>query len=335
MLSSGATPGDADGSRSPSRQAWNSSDSVTGSSSKQSAPNDGSGVLGDQSAAEPAQPGQLLRDLRTRAGRGVARDDARVAGVAGPRLEVGVVGEAALGGVVGDLLGDLVGLGHHDPVAGDRPATEVVGGLLATSLSAARADGLETVLGLGGVLDLRHEDRGRRLVPTLSDRGDGEAVAQPRLEVVGVVEVVARSVLQDLLDDPLAQVVVGVEPDLVLERRELAQRREGRDLLAAAGVEVDAEVAQRLGRQGLGRLRAGAGEPRVGTEGRAPDREHADHTADHEPLAAAATAAARGRGGRERTAAARTRAPRAARTAVVRPGSRTAEARWADQSEGR
>ena len=81
--------------------------------------------------------------------------------------------------------------------------------------------------------------------------------AEPRLDVLGVVEALALAGLGDLLEEPLAQVVVGLEVDLVGEPGELAQRLDGLDLLAAARVEVDAEVGDRRVGQRLGRLGAG------------------------------------------------------------------------------
>ena len=50
--------------------------------------------------------------------------------------------------------------------------------------------------------------------------------------------------LLDLVEDLAADVVVGVQADLLAERRELAQRAEGLDLLAPARVQVDAHVAE-------------------------------------------------------------------------------------------
>ena len=93
---------------------------------------------------------------------------------------------------------DVLGLGDHRPVARDRPAR----GIALTGL--AVVDLREAVLGLVGVLDLDHEHRDR-LVLTEVDRGDGRPVAEPGLDVVGVVEVAGRLVV-DLVEECLAEV---------------------------------------------------------------------------------------------------------------------------------
>ena len=144
---------------------------------------------------------------------------------------------------------------------------------------------------LVGVLDLEHE-HGIRVVTAQVDGRERGPVAQPGLDVVGVVDGVAVRLVLDPAEDLLAQVVVGVDADVVLERRELVERLQRLDLLATAGVEVDADVAERLRRQRLGGLRS-RGEEVVRRPGADADRDQADHgTADEQPPADRAAAAA-------------------------------------------
>ena len=84
------------------------------------------------------------------------------------------------------------------------------------------------------------------------DRGHGHPVTEPGLDVLGIVEA-ALGLLLDLLEDPLADVVVGVEAELVLDRRELVEGLERLDLLRSTRVEVDRGVADgELGRASSG-----------------------------------------------------------------------------------
>ena len=162
-------------------------------------------------------------------------------------------------GRVDDLLRDLLRLGQDHPVAVDDPAADVAG------LALRAAAGLDqlghAVLGPAGVGDLDDADRGR-LVLTEVDGGHRGAGAEPGLDVRGVVEALALAGGGDLLEEPLAQVVVGLEVDLVGERRELAQRPDRLDLLPAARVEVDADVGDGRVRERLRGLRARGEEAR-------------------------------------------------------------------------
>ena len=98
---------------------------------------------------------------------------------------------------------------------------------------------VETVLGRRGVLDLHDEDGGRASRPEVDGRHRG-AVAQPRLDVVARSRGRRRSISPWILvEERLADVVVGVDADLVLERGELVQGPQRLDLLPAARVEVD------------------------------------------------------------------------------------------------
>ena len=95
-----------------------------------------------------------------------------------------------------------------------------------------------------------------------------------------------------------AQVVVALDVDVVVEPGELLQRLERLELLLAARVEVDADVADRGGREGLGGLRTGRERHLVDREGTARDgREPDDAAADQQSLAAATAAAVRGGAG--------------------------------------
>ena len=104
---------------------------------------------------EPEDAVGVVREVVAQRRGGVDRHDPGVAGLADPLLEVVVVGQRRLRRVVGDGLGDLVGLRDHRPVAVDGPAALVRPG--------AVLDRLETLLGGVGVLDLDHEDGGGRV----------------------------------------------------------------------------------------------------------------------------------------------------------------------------
>ena len=147
-----------------------------------------------------------------------------------------------------------------------------------TSLAvAAVLDLVESRVGLVGVLDLEHDHRVGVLAADV-DRRERRPVAQPGLDVIGVVEALAVGLVLDPVEDLLAEVVVGVDADVVLERRELVQRPQRLDLLATAGVEVDAGVAERAGRQRLGGLGSG-GEEAVRRPCAHADRGEAEHAA--------------------------------------------------------
>ena len=129
---------------------------------------------------------------------------------------------------------------------------------------------------------------GAGVSPAGIHRGNGHPVAEPGLDVLGVVESAVGALLE-LLEEPLADVVVGVEAELVLERRELVEGLERLDLLHATGVEVDRGVADGGARQRFVGLGTG-GEERHGRPG--SDAHHGESRhggADQEgPLAAAA-----------------------------------------------
>src|SRR5690606_41114458 len=101
--------------------------------------------------------------------------------------------------------------------------------------------------------DLCSSDLGGYVVAGGRHCGQRDLLAHPGRKVVLEAQV-AVGVGEELIDDQLAQVVVVVEPELLLERGELAQRAERLDLLRATRVDVDGEVAERRRRQHLGRL---------------------------------------------------------------------------------
>ena len=243
----------------------------------------------------PSMPSsQVVEEVLPGRGRGVQVDDAGVADLVAPGLVVAVVGERRLGRVVGDRGGELVGLGDHRPAVPDGPAAEVApargGGRAGPDLAQARVR-------LVRVGDLEHEDRGGHVRAGVDGR-DGGPVTDPRLDVDAVAEVGAAGLGLDRVEELLAEVVTAGEPELVLDGRELPQHLEGLDLLSRARVEVDAGVAERRGREGLGGLGAGA-EQRRGRPDTAADQAQRDRAAgDQQGLAVPA-----GRPRRERVPA--------------------------------
>ncbi len=213
---------------------------------------------------------------------GVQVDHAGVADGLGPLLVRRVVGEAGVVGLRDDLVDALLRLPE------DRPAVMhvVEHGFRRRT---AGDELLQCFLGLAVVLDLHHRD-GSRLRAAGVDRRDGGAVAQPRVDVVVEGEPVAAEALDQLVAELLADVVDAVDADLVLERRELVQGLERVDLLATAGVEVDARVGDRGRRQRFGRLGALLEEGHRGP-GTATDDQQADDAATHEPRRTTAPAA--------------------------------------------
>ena len=119
------------------------------------------------------------------------------------------------------------------------------------AVAAAVAQLRQAGVGGVGVLDLDdHHDLG--LLAAGVHGGHGDPLTEPGLDVL-VVEDLAVLGEVELLEEPLADVVVGVEAELLLERRELVQGAQRLDLLAAAGVEVDARVADRRRGERFGR----------------------------------------------------------------------------------
>ena len=181
-----------------------------------------------------------------------------------------------------------------------------------SSSLAAVAQLRQAGLGGVGVLDLDdHDDLGALTAGV--DGGHGDPLTEPGLDVL-VVEDLAVLGEVELLEELLPDVVVGVEAELLLERRELVQGAQRLDLLAAAGVEVDARVADRARRQRLGGLGAGREEvaprptrPRPPGPGRRRRRRSAGRAGDRRRRTSAPA---------PRAAAASRRRPRGTRRAL-------------------
>ena len=167
-----------------------------------------------------------------------------VAGRLGPLLVVGVVGQGGLLGVRDDprrASSSVSASTAQSPAMANPPMVVAPEAGSAASPLAAQFCSFTRAPTRGvGVGDLDDHGHGRAVGPEV-DGGDRGAVAEPGLDVVLVVEVGAGVVAAlDLVEDPPAHVVVGLEPQLVLELRELVEGPHRLDLLPAAGVQVDA-----------------------------------------------------------------------------------------------
>ncbi len=145
----------------------------------------------------------------------------------------------------------------------------------------ARGELGEALAGCVPVAHLHRHHR-QRLALVELHATEGRPLADPRLDVLGVVDVLALladGVVPDRLDDVGVRAHAGV----LAEAGELAQRLDGLDLLAARGVQVDADHGEGRGGQHLGRAWSATGEELPGGEaatGEDDDRDHGGHDRD-------------------------------------------------------
>ncbi len=260
-------------------------------------------------AVEPA--GEVVAGRRS----GVQVDDAGVADRLGPLLVRRVVGQAGVLGLGDDLVDGVLRHRRRPPSRRARRRRRRRGRRRRRRACRVRSSALPSSL------TWTTDDRVGVGVAEV-DRGDRGPVAQPRVDVVGEGEAVAAEALDQLVAELLADVVDAVDPDLVLERRELVQRPERVDLLAAAGVEVDAGVGDGRRREGLGGLGTLL-EERDRGPGSGAERQEADDAATDQPGGTTAPAAR----GRLASVGARAAGARRSRSRGTRACRRAAAAR--------
>ena len=192
-----------------------------------------------------------------RLGGGVRGDDAGVADPVHPLREGGVVLERRGLGGLRQRVGVVLLLGDQHVVAGERHPGGLGRLTVAGPRVAALLEGGHAPRRRVAVADLDDEQRRERRV-VVRHGGHGHPVAEPRLDVLGVVQARADVLGLDLLEDPAPQVVADAEVELLVDRRELLQHPQRLDLLRGRRVQVDARVGHRDRRH----RRGGAGPAR-------------------------------------------------------------------------